>query len=92
MEAELIGLYEAAKKAADAVAADGVEESSPEEDRCVDALKQLKKFPVNYQLLVSTQVYISLSISLCMFVCVCVCVMLLWDFLILVLFSAFVSV
>lgn len=49
-------MYEAAKKAADAAAGDGVEESSPEEDRCVDALKQLKKFPVNYQLLVSTQV------------------------------------
>lgn len=56
MEAELIELYESAKKAADAAAGDGVEESSPEEDRCVDALRQLKKFPVNYQLLVSTQV------------------------------------
>ncbi|KAL1813896.1 hypothetical protein ACET3Z_023961 [Daucus carota] len=56
MEAELIELYEAAKKSADLAAGDGVEESSPEEDRCVDALKQLKKFPVNYQLLVSTQV------------------------------------
>lgn len=64
MEAELIELYESAKKAADAAAGDGVEESSPEEDRCVDALRQLKKFPVNYQLLVSTQVC----------VCVCVCV------------------
>lgn len=43
MEAELI----------EAVA-DGVE-LSPEEDRCVYSLKQLKKFPVSYQLLVSTQ-------------------------------------
>lgn len=64
MEAELIELYESAKKAADAAVGDGVEESSPEEDRCVDALKQLKKFPVNYQLLVSTQVYIYLFLYL----------------------------
>lgn len=60
MEAELIELYESAKKAADAAA--GAEESSPEEDRCVDALKQLKKFPVNYQLLVSTQVCLFLIV------------------------------
>lgn len=55
MESELVELFEAVKKAADA-AADGDAESSPEEDRCLDALKRLKKFPVNYQLLVSTQV------------------------------------
>ncbi|KAM7491824.1 hypothetical protein LguiA_034745 [Lonicera macranthoides] len=53
MEKELIELFEVVKKAADAAAA---ADSSPEEDRCIDALKQLEKFPVNYQLLVSTQV------------------------------------
>ncbi|KAM0069074.1 putative transcription factor IIS, TFIIS/LEDGF domain superfamily [Helianthus debilis subsp. tardiflorus] len=56
METELKQLFEAAKKAADAAADDGHPESSPEEDRCIDALKALKKFPVNYQVLVSTQV------------------------------------
>ncbi|PWA98305.1 transcription elongation factor S-II, central domain-containing protein [Artemisia annua] len=53
MERELKELFESAKKAADAAAADG---GAAEEDRCVDALKALKKFPVNYQILVSTQV------------------------------------
>ncbi|KAK9061005.1 hypothetical protein SSX86_018185 [Deinandra increscens subsp. villosa] len=53
METELKDLFEAAKKAADAAA--GVD-YSPEEDRCIDALKALKKVPVNYQVLVSTQV------------------------------------
>ncbi|KAJ9539815.1 hypothetical protein OSB04_026321 [Centaurea solstitialis] len=58
METELKELFEAAKKAADAAAAaaGGGADSSPEEDRCIDALKALKKFPVNYQILVSTQV------------------------------------
>lgn len=54
MERELIELFEAVKKAADAAVADGG--SSAEEDRCIDALNQLEKFPVNYQILVSTQV------------------------------------
>ncbi|KAI7727866.1 hypothetical protein M8C21_005851 [Ambrosia artemisiifolia] len=52
MESELVELFEVAKKAADAAAAVG----GAEEDRCLDALKRLKKFPVNYKLLVSTQV------------------------------------
>lgn len=57
MEAELKELFEAAKKAADAAAVEGGgADASPEEDRCIDALKALKKFPVNYQVLVSTQV------------------------------------
>ncbi|KAI3800033.1 hypothetical protein L1987_35340 [Smallanthus sonchifolius] len=57
METELKDLFEAAKKAADAAAAHGdAVDISPEEDRCIDALKALKKFPVNYQILVSTQV------------------------------------
>ena len=47
-------LFEAAKKAADAAA--GENGSSDEESRCLDALKELKDFPVNYQILVSTQV------------------------------------
>ncbi|GKD54900.1 transcription elongation factor TFIIS, partial [Tanacetum coccineum] len=46
MEKELIELFESVKKAAEA----------GEEERCVDALNSLKNFPVNYQLLVSTQV------------------------------------
>ncbi|KAL2227325.1 transcription elongation factor TFIIS [Sesamum indicum] len=51
MEKELTELFESVKRAADAA-----ENSPGEEDRCLDALKRLKKFPVNYQVLVSTQV------------------------------------
>ncbi|KAL6530384.1 hypothetical protein OROHE_014737 [Orobanche hederae] len=51
MEKELSEIFESVKRAADAA-----ENSPSEEDRCLDALKQLKKFPVNYQVLVSTQV------------------------------------
>ncbi|KAK7282446.1 hypothetical protein RIF29_11223 [Crotalaria pallida] len=53
MEKELLELYEAAKKAADAASSG---DGQPEETRCIDALEQLKKFPVNYTILVSTQV------------------------------------
>nr|XP_016444806.1 PREDICTED: transcription elongation factor TFIIS-like [Nicotiana tabacum]XP_016444807.1 PREDICTED: transcription elongation factor TFIIS-like [Nicotiana tabacum] len=56
MEKELIELFDAVKRAADAAAVDGGADSSPEESRCLDALKRLKKFPVNYQVLVSSQV------------------------------------
>ncbi|KAF8397052.1 hypothetical protein HHK36_018690 [Tetracentron sinense] len=56
MEKELIELFEATKKAADAVAAEGASSIESEESRCLDALKQLKNFPVTYQALVSTQV------------------------------------
>lgn len=56
MEKELIELFDAVKRSADAAAVDGDADSSPEEDRCLDALKRLKRFPVNYQVLVSTQV------------------------------------
>ncbi|KAK4353863.1 hypothetical protein RND71_026057 [Anisodus tanguticus] len=56
MEKELIELFETVKRAADAAAVDGGADSSPEESRCLDVLKQLKKFPVNYQVLVSSQV------------------------------------
>ncbi|XP_060213019.1 transcription elongation factor TFIIS-like [Lycium barbarum] len=52
MEKELIELFERVKRAADAAAVDG----GAEESRCLDVLKELKKFPVNYQLLVSSQV------------------------------------
>ncbi|XP_021752738.1 transcription elongation factor TFIIS-like [Chenopodium quinoa] len=55
MESELVVLFEAAKKAADAAAAEDIG-SADEEARCLAALKELKDFPVNYQLLVSTQV------------------------------------
>ncbi|GFP89383.1 transcription elongation factor a protein 2 [Phtheirospermum japonicum] len=51
MEKELTELFELVKRAADASV-----NSPGEEDRCLDALKRLKKFPVNYQVLVSTQV------------------------------------
>ncbi|KAK9733238.1 hypothetical protein RND81_04G053800 [Saponaria officinalis] len=53
MESELVALFEAAKKAADAAT---VEDDAVSESRCLDALKELKSFPVNYQILVSTQV------------------------------------
>lgn len=56
MERELVELFAAAKKAADAAAADGASSSSPSVSRCVDALKQLKRFPVSYDALVATQV------------------------------------
>lgn len=56
MERELVELFDSAKKAADAAAVDGVSSSSPEVSRCIDALKQLKTFPVSYSILVSTQV------------------------------------
>ncbi|ESQ52526.1 hypothetical protein EUTSA_v10016682mg [Eutrema salsugineum] len=56
METELIELFEGAKKAADAAALDGVTSSGPEISQCLDALKQLKKFPVTYDTLVATQV------------------------------------
>ncbi|KAA8539706.1 hypothetical protein F0562_026398 [Nyssa sinensis] len=54
MEKELIKLFEAVKKAADGARDGG--DLSREEDRCVDALKRLEKFPVNYDVLVSTKV------------------------------------
>ncbi|PSS32759.1 Transcription elongation factor like [Actinidia chinensis var. chinensis] len=53
MERELVELFEAAKKAADAAAIDG---ASAKVDRCLDVLNQLKNFPVSYDVLVSTQV------------------------------------
>ncbi|GAB4827715.1 hypothetical protein Ancab_034601 [Ancistrocladus abbreviatus] len=52
MDKELVTLFEAAKKAADAAVGDG---GLAEECRCLDALKELKNFPVNYDMLVSTQ-------------------------------------
>ncbi|GFP86627.1 transcription elongation factor a protein 2 [Phtheirospermum japonicum] len=51
MEKELTELFESVKRAAEAA-----HNSPGEEDRCLDALKQLKKFPVNYQILLLTQV------------------------------------
>ena len=56
MEKELVELFEKAKKAADAASADGGADSSPEESCCLDALKRLKKLPINYDILVSTKV------------------------------------
>ena len=65
MESELVELFEAAKKAAD-VAATTEEDGGSEESRCLDALEQLKSFPVTYQLLVSTQVPSYLFIFKCL--------------------------
>ncbi|GFY84451.1 transcript elongation factor IIS [Actinidia rufa] len=56
MKKELIERFEAVKKAADAAAVVEGVDSSPEEERCINALKQLTKFRVNYQILLSTQV------------------------------------
>ncbi|OMO66748.1 Zinc finger, TFIIS-type [Corchorus capsularis] len=53
-EKEVVELFEAAKKAADRAAA--LDGAASEENRCIDALSQLKHFPITYQLLVSTQV------------------------------------
>lgn len=49
-------LFSAAKRAADAAVEDGVSGNEPEVTRCIDALKQLKDFPVTSDILVSTQV------------------------------------
>ncbi|KAL6987999.1 hypothetical protein U1Q18_013746 [Sarracenia purpurea var. burkii] len=56
MERELVELFEAAKKAADAAAIDGASSGGPKVDRCLDVLNQLRSFPVTYDVLVSTQV------------------------------------
>ncbi|XP_028759125.1 transcription elongation factor TFIIS-like [Neltuma alba] len=53
MEKELIRLFGAVKKAADAAATSTAGEL--EECQCLDAFKLLKKFPVNYEILVATQ-------------------------------------
>eukprot|EP00262_Sarcandra_glabra_P012609 TRINITY_DN3282_c0_g3_i1.p1 TRINITY_DN3282_c0_g3~~TRINITY_DN3282_c0_g3_i1.p1 ORF type:complete len:369 (+),score=70.88 TRINITY_DN3282_c0_g3_i1:130-1236(+) len=55
MEKELLEMFEAAKKAADAATSEG-SSSDHSESRCVDALKQLRNTPVTMQDLVSTQV------------------------------------
>ncbi|KAL0908460.1 hypothetical protein M5K25_022956 [Dendrobium thyrsiflorum] len=53
MEKELLAAFEAAEKAAEAAAADG---GLAEEDRCLDALKRLRRMPVTTKDLVNTQV------------------------------------
>ncbi|PKA60286.1 hypothetical protein AXF42_Ash008345 [Apostasia shenzhenica] len=53
MEKEILSAYEVAEKAADAAAAD---DGAAEEDRCVDALKRLRRMPVATKDLVATQV------------------------------------
>ncbi|ONK67955.1 uncharacterized protein A4U43_C05F5590 [Asparagus officinalis] len=53
MEKELLETFEAAKKARTRLAEAG---GSPEADRCVDALKRLRKMPVTMGILVKTQV------------------------------------
>jgi len=54
MEKEFIRLYEVVKKAAALAATSN--DNEVEENRCLDAFNLLKKFPINYQILVSTQV------------------------------------
>ncbi|XP_047323687.1 transcription elongation factor TFIIS [Impatiens glandulifera] len=56
MERDLLEFFEAAKKSADAAAAEEASSNGPHVDRCRDALKQLKEFPVSYDVLVATQV------------------------------------
>ncbi|KAJ6407656.1 hypothetical protein OIU84_011028 [Salix udensis] len=56
MEMEFVELFDEAKKAADASLNEDVSSSGPEVTRCVDSLKQLRKFKVTSELLVSTQV------------------------------------
>ncbi|XP_010253039.1 PREDICTED: transcription elongation factor TFIIS [Nelumbo nucifera] len=56
MAGELLELFEAAKKAADAAAAERSSSGGAEEVRCIDALKRLKSFPVTKQDLIDTQV------------------------------------
>lgn len=53
MEKELLEVFEVAKKAADVVADGG---GPSEVDRCVDALRRLRKIPVSMKVLVDTQV------------------------------------
>ncbi|RWV84568.1 hypothetical protein GW17_00053707 [Ensete ventricosum] len=53
MEKELLQTFDAAKKAADVAAEAGG--PSPEVDRCVDALRRLRRIPVTTQNLVETQ-------------------------------------
>nr|BAJ93165.1 predicted protein [Hordeum vulgare subsp. vulgare] len=55
MERELMETFEAAKKAADA-AAEEADGSPPEAQRCLDALRRLREFRVNTDVLVATQV------------------------------------
>ncbi|XP_073009855.1 transcription elongation factor TFIIS-like [Typha latifolia] len=55
MEKELLETFDAAKKAADAAAEAGGK-GSPEADRCIDALKRLKRIRVTTDVLVATQV------------------------------------
>lgn len=62
-------LFDAAKKAADSAAIDGVSSSGPEVSRCVDALKRLKSFPVTYDVLVSTQVLLDVRFLFPFFSC-----------------------
>ena len=69
MESELLLLFETAKKAADAVAA--LDDASDEGENCrLDALKKLKDFPVNYQILVSTQVHFFLTNRFTSIICI----------------------
>ncbi|KAI6699011.1 hypothetical protein NL676_019130 [Syzygium grande] len=56
MEAELVGVFQLASKAADAAALNGKGGGDDMEGQCIDALQRLKSFPVTTQVLVSTQV------------------------------------
>ncbi|KAI4988664.1 hypothetical protein ZWY2020_035904 [Hordeum vulgare] len=55
MERELMETFEATKKASDAAVeeADGL---PPEAERCLDALRRLRKFHVNTDVVVTTQI------------------------------------
>ncbi|CAL9075092.1 unnamed protein product [Musa acuminata var. zebrina] len=61
MDKDLLQTFDAAKKAADVAAEAGG--PSPEVDRCVDALRRLRRIPVTTQNLVETQVLASSHVS-----------------------------
>lgn len=61
MEKDILETFEAAKKAADKAAEAG--DGSSEVDRCVDALRRLRRIPVTMQQLVETQVLPSLFLD-----------------------------
>lgn len=61
MEKELLQTFDIAKKAADVASEAGG--PSPEVDRCVDALRRLRRIPVTTQNLVETQVLASSHVS-----------------------------
>ena len=63
MERELLSLFAAARKAAEAATASQASPDGAEVSRCVDALKKLRAFNINKDLLVSTMVLSDLLLN-----------------------------